>query len=145
MNKGTPSAGKLIGKLVLLGVIVLFAVLGIMVDYYEVRDGVLDGTANADQLRWLDRNYYDGNYAQLYETLTLYELYDESVYGQYWEAVNASQDYEDYLLWTAAAERGFEGATEKAEAFREEILQNAENCRYSFNQTVLDDFEEKVR
>ncbi len=140
-----PSVGRLIFKSLLLACLILFACITIQITYYQVRDDVKDRTDTTEALRHLDWQYYQEHYAELYDIMNLYEYYDPEIYGQYWEAVDASQDYYDFLLWSRAAERGYEGATEKAEAFREKVLQNPENCRYSFNQTILDGFAEKVR
>ena len=146
MNNGTiPSTGKLVGKSLLLAVLVLFAWLSVLVAYYQIRDTVESKTDSAEMMRRLDYNYYKPSYADLYDTMTIYDLYDREVYGQYWEVVDASQDYYDYILWSRAAARGYEGAEEKAEAFREEVLLGAENCRYPLNQTILDEFAEKTR
>lgn len=146
MNNGKiPSTGKLVGKALLLVLLVLLAWLSTLAAYYEIRDTVQYKTDNAQMMQHLDYNYYKPSYADLYDTMTIYDLYDREVYGQYWEVVDASQDYYDYILWSTAAARDYEGASKKAEAFREEVLLDAENCRYPLNQSILNEFAEKAQ
>lgn len=93
----------------------------------------------AEHIRYCDRSYYDRDFADLKETLTLYELNDDE-FDVYWEAVNGYETYIDYIQWTAAAAAGMQGAEEHAQQSYAAVRENAENCQFSQNETILQKF-----
>ena len=73
-----------------------------------------DEPGEAELIGWCERDYYARDYARLYETLTLYDLYEERYTG-YWEAVNAYREACAVEQWARAAQLGIDGAAERAE------------------------------
>lgn len=73
-----------------------------------------DEPGEAELIGWCEKDYYARDYARLYETLTLYNLYEERYTG-YWEAVNAYREACAVEQWVRAAQLGIDGATERAE------------------------------
>ena len=73
-----------------------------------------DEPGEAELIGWCERDYYARDYARLYETLTLYNLYEERYTG-YWEAVNAYREACAVEQWVRAAQLGIDGAAERAE------------------------------
>ena len=73
-----------------------------------------DEPGEAELIGWCERDYYARDYARLYETLTLYDLYEERYTG-YWEAVNAYREACAVEQWVRAAQLGIDGAAERAE------------------------------
>ena len=73
-----------------------------------------DEPGEAELIGWCERDYYARDYARLYETLTLYDLYEER-YAGYWEAVNAYREACAVEQWVRAAQLGIDGAAERAE------------------------------
>ncbi|MCR5716849.1 MAG: hypothetical protein K6G23_08390 [Lachnospiraceae bacterium] len=144
MNDQTPGIGKLLLKTLFFAFVMLFGYLSISVLFYQVRDSVTDQTINADQLRWLDTKYYGGDYAGLYSTMILYGLYDDELYQSYWEMIDASQDYYDCMMWNGASQNGYAGAPYKAASYYEQLLYDAANCKYSFNQALIDQLVDAV-
>ena len=73
-----------------------------------------DEPGEAELIGWFEKDYYARDYARLYETLTLYDLYEERYTG-YWEAVNAYREACAVEQWVRAAQLGIDGAAERAE------------------------------
>ena len=73
-----------------------------------------DEPGEAELIGWCERDYYARDYARLYETLTLYDLYEER-YAGYWEAVNAYREACAVEQWVRAAQLGIDGTAERAE------------------------------
>ena len=73
-----------------------------------------DEPGEAELIGWCEKDYYARDYARLYETLTLYDLYEERYTG-YWEAVNAYREACAVEQWVRAAQLGIDGAAERAE------------------------------
>ena len=73
-----------------------------------------DEPGEAELIGWCERDYYARDYARLYETLTLYDLYEER-YAGYWEAVNAYREACAVEQWVRAAQLGIDGAAERVE------------------------------
>ena len=73
-----------------------------------------DEPGEAELIGWCEKDYYARDYARLYETLTLYDLYEER-YAGYWEAVNAYREACAMEQWVRAAQFGIDGAAERAE------------------------------
>ncbi|MCI6966709.1 hypothetical protein MR810_06260 [bacterium] len=73
-----------------------------------------DEPGEAELIGWCERDYYARDYARLYETLTLYDLYEER-YAGYWEAVNAYREACAVEQWVRAAQLGIDGAAEQME------------------------------
>ncbi len=68
----------------------------------------------SELIGWCDQSYRERNYPELYEMLTLYDLYDAD-YDLYWEAVRAYTAYTDVVEWSRAASLGTEGAQKRAQ------------------------------
>ena len=73
-----------------------------------------DEPGEAELIGWCEKDYYARDYARLYETLTLYNLYEERYTG-YWEAVNAYREACAVEQWVRAAQLGIDGAAERVE------------------------------
>ena len=73
-----------------------------------------DEPGEAELIGWCERDYYARDYTRLYETLTLYDLYEER-YAGYWEAVNAYREACAVEQWVRAAQLGIDGAAEQME------------------------------
>ena len=73
-----------------------------------------DEPGEAELIGWCEKDYYARDYARLYETLTLYDLYEERYTG-YWEAVNAYREACAVEQWVRAAQLGIDGAAERVE------------------------------
>ena len=89
-----------------------------------------DNASKADLIRWCDGSYYDRDYAGLYDTLTLYDLYDED-FAHYWEAVDRYQAYAKYKQWTQA------GDESKAQRAKEQLQKLAVAPKFPQNSTLL--------
>ncbi len=73
-----------------------------------------DEPGEAELIGWCEKDYYARDYARLYETLTLYDLYEER-YAGYWEAVNAYREACAVEQWVRATQLGIDGAAEQME------------------------------
>ncbi len=145
MNKLMPSAGKLLGKTLLLIIIVIIAIVSVSSLFNMVKENAESKTVDTQTVEWLDYNYYQGNYIKMYETLTLYDLYDEELYGMYWEVADGARDYYDYIAWKTAASNGYDGAEQMVERCREIVFDNSSNCKYPLNKDKLEAFTENIK
>lgn len=103
----------------------------------SIKEHNVDTYDQAEQIRQLDTYYYEGKYGDVRELLSLYNLYDD-VYDLYWEAADGNLDYLEYQQWKRAEAAGVDGSAEQVEQYREKVLTNAENCRFSSNQHQLE-------
>lgn len=110
---------------------------GSLIDYNR------DHHNKAESIAKCDAWYYDREFGQLREILLLYDLFDPSLYGKYWEAVNAYEDYTYYLQWEQAALQGAQGADAKLETYREKVEDNSINCQYTENTEVLKQYAQR--
>lgn len=123
--------------IVFFGMLLYFLVTFCMESLVSYNHEKLDKTEGIERC---DSRYYDREFGQLREILLLYDLFDPSLYGKYWEAVNAYEDYTYYLQWEQAASQGAEGADVKLETYREKVEANSENCQYTENAELLSQY-----
>ena len=114
----------------ILGVFLLFVagMAGLIGEQYQ--------WTNKDTARMIDqcnRYYYERDLGGLREILCLNDLYGEE-YDVYWEAADANSDYYSWLGFFRA------GDTASEQKMFEQIKENAENCSFSQNQKLLDQF-----
>ena len=102
-------------------------------------DEVSEGTWEKDMGRMVgicDGYYYERDYAELREELTLYNLYSEE-FGKYWEAVEGYQDYLNVLQWSRAEEMNLPQSEGRADAWREKLEALAAQPEYPENRALL--------
>ena len=90
----------------------------------------------ADLVSWCEDDYYDRDYAALYDTLTLYDLYGEE-FAPYWEIVQGSILQQEYIQWERAAQIGIDGAQEEAALRYTQLQTLAEQPVYPRNAKFL--------
>lgn len=146
----------------------VFALIG-MISYalYLPSDIKLDAKYSGKEY-YLTRceDYYDElDFEQLYSMLHIYDLYDEQLYGKYWEAISAYQDYALFRSYTAVVEQGTpqvsieipanEDEYRKAltieydakalsRTYYEKVMSNARNVQYDENLGLLTEFAAKI-
>lgn len=98
----------------------------------------------AELVSWCESSYLERSYADLFETLTLYDLYGER-FALYWEAVRGYQAYTGYIQWDKAAALGIEGAREKAEAFLQSLQELSDAPAFSKNAAPLNELLETAK
>ncbi|MCR5655377.1 MAG: hypothetical protein K6G07_07045 [Lachnospiraceae bacterium] len=140
MDETAPSLGKLAIKFAVLCFMILFILILVYGVTSSIRGEAEYGTDSADDLRRCDRDYYEENYGELYETIALYKLYDTERYGKYLEVVNGANDYYLYVQWKTAADKGYEGAASMSETCKGRVEKNETECVYDENREVLHDF-----
>ena len=84
-----------------------------------------------------DSYYYDHDYGNLRDYLTLYNLYDDT-YAIYWESVNGFDDYEKYLMWNKTDN------IDKKNEYKQKVIDNADQCEFSKNQKQLNGYKEAI-
>lgn len=133
-----PGIVKLVLKLlaVLLLAILLFQLLGFVVESVSGVDGA---PTKADTIEWCEDDYRSRNFPDLYTTLTLYALYDDT-YDVYWEAVNGYNTLICYDQWQQAARMGMDGAQEQAQALYDTLSDMAEAPACPENTKLLNRF-----
>lgn len=62
----------------------------------------------------------------------------------YWEVVNARGDYDRYVQWKMAADKGVEDGEEQMRFFRNQVIKNAKECKFPKNQKELESFAKAV-
>ena len=102
-----------------------------------------DEPGEAELIGWCEKDYYARDYARLYETLTLYNLYEER-YSGYWEAVNAYREVCAVEQWVRAAQLGIDGAAERAEENLASLRARAAAPQDERNRTLLRAFVEQA-
>lgn len=98
-----------------------------------------DGISMTDSISYCDRSYYAKDYADLYDTLTIFDLYSED-FGKYWEVVDAYSVYTAALEWRTAAENGREGADEKMAQALEKLSEMESNVKFPSNLPIISGF-----
>lgn len=91
-----------------------------------------------------DREYYDKEYGELYNWLVLDDCKEEE-FDIYWEIINGYSDYYMYRQWSNCDEDKLPGSGEKAEYYREKVIDNANNVKFSLNQRRLEELVEEVK
>lgn len=104
-----------------------------IVDYNE------EHLNQAETIERCDNYYYDRDFGGLREILTLYDLYTQD-YDKYWEAVNGYEDYQYYLQYKRAVAAGNTQYEQPAADYRSKVVSNWENCQFSENQKLLEEF-----
>jgi len=133
-----PSKARLIVKLsaaILAALLLLVLVFSLVSSLAEGGDA----TSDADYVNWCERDYRARDYARLFETLTLYDLYDQR-YDLYWEATEGHETLLLHRQWCAAAAAGEAGAQQKAEALLGELKEKCEHPRHAENASLLNGF-----
>ena len=90
-----------------------------------------------------DREYYDKEYGELYNWLVLDDCKEEE-FDIYWEIINGYLDYCMYRQWSNCDEDKLPGSSEKAEYYREKVIENANNVKFSLNAKRLEELAGKV-
>lgn len=127
----TPSVAKLALKAVAAAVLAFFLIMLLLVTIESVGSGMY-GATDADLVSWCEDDYYARNYENLYETLTLFDLYDTETYGVYWEAVEGYDLLIDYETWSNADD------TARADASLAALEALAEHPTYERNKPLLE-------
>lgn len=104
-----------------------------------------DDVSQAELINWCEDDYYNRDFAHLYGTLTLYDLYGSEDFALYWEAVEGCQAFEAYLQWQRAAEMGMEGAREKAEESYALLEDLATDPEFPQNARIFEEFLQNVQ
>lgn len=133
-----PSVCTLIVKSVAVLIIGYFLVGGLWFTVVSVSESESE-LSKTDGLNWCEEDYRKRNFADLYDTLTLYNLYDEC-YDVYWEAVNGYDVFVEYEQWKQAAGLGVDGAEQEAQSRYETLEKMAQNPEFSQNAKILNGF-----
>ncbi len=124
-TKQTPGVAALVLKAlaVLLAGVLLVEMLIFTVASVSGVDG---DVTDAELISWCEEDYYARDFAGLYDTLTLFDLYGEG-FDLYREVTGGYIILQEYEQWLRAAEQGMDGAPEKAASAlaRLEALANA--------------------
>ena len=94
-----------------------------------------DTASKADLINWCDSDYYERDYAALYDTLTVFDLYDED-FDHYWEAA------EGYRMYTEYRQRVISGDGRRAAELLEQLKKLAESPEFTQNENLLTGFYE---
>ena len=126
-----------------------------------------------DEIRYSGKEYYlsrceeeylNRDYPQLYDTLYLYDLYDEE-YDKYWEIVQAYEDYALYQNYKKLVEEGKEqisikvpeneeeykkefsvefNAKELCDKYYKKITKDIEKCKFPQNERYLNEMKNNL-
>lgn len=111
---------------------------------YAEGDEYSEGSDMVSRIERCDREYYDKAYGELYNWLVLDDCKEEE-FDIYWEIVNGYLDYCQYRQWSNCDETRLPGSSDKVEALREKVINNANNARFSLNQRRLEELVEKAK
>jgi hypothetical protein len=98
----------------------------------------------AHHMNFLEEDYLDKDYGDLYERLSRFELTSEA-YALYWEVSEAAVALENLKQWHRAEEKGLDGSAEKKEYYYNEVLSYAQNCKFERNKAELERFAAEAR
>lgn len=130
---------RIVIKFCALGFILLMTIL-FMVFMVQYTAGEHEAGMNlADQMDAYEDYYREKNYSKLRDYLQLFDGYDES-FDMYWEAVDGYADYMQYIQWSNTSEDDVEGSQEIARIYKEKVIKNAENCKFSENKKQLEGY-----
>ena len=93
----------------------------------------------AHHMNFLEEDYLDKDYGDLYERLSRFELTSEA-FDLYWEIGEAAVALENLKQWHRAEQKGLEGSAEKKEYYYNEVLSYAQNCKFERNKAELERF-----
>lgn len=142
------TSGKKSGEISVVGIVVKAVLLAAMIwGLYFVGSAVIENVKyksdrlvdEAGHLNWLEEDYLDKNYGEIYERLSRYELTSEE-FAVYWEISKAAIALEDFKQWHRAETKGLDGSTEKKEYYYNEILSYAKKCKFERNRAELERF-----
>ena len=96
-----------------------------------------------DKISWCERDYRNRDFAELYEELTLSNLYGED-YDVYWEAVEGYNLLVSCYQWREAEQAGVADAHAHAQSALQSLETLAQNSEFSQNSKILADFVSKA-
>ena len=111
---------------------------------YAEGDEYSEGDDMVSRIERCDREYYEKRYGELYDWLIMDSCREEE-FDIYWEVVNGYYDYYQYRQWSNSEEMGVAGSSEKAEYYRERVINNASNVRFSLNEGRLEELVQRVQ
>ena len=114
------------------------------VKLYADGDEYFDDEDMVTRIERCDREYYDKEYGELYYWLVLDDCKEEE-FDVYWEVINGYQDYCQYRQWANCDDTRLTGSSNKAEEFRQKVINNVNNVEFSLNQRRFEEFVEKVK
>lgn len=104
-----PSKGFLVVKII--GILAAgFLILSLLAYFLIAASGGFGDPEDVEMVSWCEDDYVNRDYARLYDTLTLFDLYGDR-YDLYWEAVEGYGLYIDVVQWSRAAQVEEAGAT----------------------------------
>ena len=136
-----PILGIVLKLLVL--VILVPTTLGIFPFFFNAALTGGDDFNTADKVNMCAREYYERDYASLYEEVHLHHLYEEE-FSMYREAAEATLAYENFLQWRRAKKNGFPESDEKIEYYYNGVLEYEKNCRNESNKDLLTEYATKA-
>lgn len=122
---------------------ILMIVVPHTIELYAEGDEYSEGSDIVSRLDRCDGRYYDQEYGELYYKLVLSNCVEEE-FDKHWEVVNGFLDYYLYKQWSNCDESRLPGSYEKAEYYREKVIENANNVEFSLNQKRLEELAEEV-
>lgn len=125
------------GLLFVLIVVVYSIIFGVVFGEYDDND-------KADYVNWCNRYYYAKEYGSLLEELQLFNLYDEE-FDIYWEITDGYRDYIEYEQWSSVTDEELPGSSQKAEEYRQKVIDDVKNCEFEANRERLQEFVDKIR
>ncbi|MBQ4069228.1 MAG: hypothetical protein IJC76_08255 [Lachnospiraceae bacterium] len=114
-----------------------------IIKLYAEGDEYSEGDDMVSRIERCDGEYYEKNYGELYNWLVLDDCKEEE-FDIYWEMVNGYFDYCQYRQWSNCDEDKLPGSIEKAQYYREKVIDNANNVKFSMNQRRLEEFAEEL-
>ena len=139
-KSGEVSKAGIVFKIILLAAMILglyFIASFILGDAKYKNEGRVDG---AHHMNFLEEDYLDKDYGDLYDRLSMFELTSEA-YDVYWEIAEAAIALENLKQWHRAEKKGFDGnVSEKKEYYYDEVLSYVQNCKFERNREELERF-----
>ena len=111
------------------------------IDLYANGDGFTSD--KMDNIEYCEREYQDKEYGWLYRNM-IYDNCTSEEFDKYWEIVNGYLDYCQYRQWSNVDESELPGCTDKAEEYKQKVMENAENAKFSQNKKRLAEFAEEI-
>ena len=143
--KKKPSVLKILGKLCLVFLFGgIWILTGIMIVKMQFEEGTDYYNSEAYYVNSCDKYYYEKKYDELFEYMHLYDTYGEK-YDVYWEVLNAYLDLQEYLKWKKVPETIVFDAREMEKLYSDKVMYAKDHCRFSQNQTYLDDFAKMLK
>lgn len=145
-KSGEVSKAGIVFKIILLAVMLfgLYFIGSLMLgDAKYKSDGRVD---EAGHMNWLEKDYLEKDYGDLYERLSRFELISED-FDVYWEIAEAAVALENLKQWRRAEKKKYDGnvVVEKKEFYYNEVLSYAQNCKFERNRDELERFAAEAR